>query len=672
MTPMRKKNWGILFGGVLFLALVGTADAAGSVALGPHAGATLSLNSIFTDHMILQRNVPVRIYGSGTINRKTVTVSFKGQTQKTVVRNGVWEVWLDPMKAETKGQVLTVSTHRESLSLRDILVGDIWVLGGQSNMEYPFHQFAKLLPVVHQANDPRIRICYVDWAKKAPSQTGVPQPRLQNPELRFSQWAPCVYPGADANQQALINNFSPAGYFFAVNLLAYTDVPVGLIQASRGATKAQMWVPEGTLERFPELKCYSDEDDPDTSYLYNSVIYPIQKFTVFGVLWYQGESDSQQPKPYADLFPRLVQTWRESWGTELPFIFASLSSYHTDVDSWPYLRESQAQALSLPKTGMIMTYDIGNYGYIHPQDKQAVGYRFFMKARDVAYGENIISSGPVFDRLTLENSNAVIQFENVGAGLRTQTVSMPEDREETAVITMGSNTLAGFTICGADHKFFPAEAEITGADRVTLHCPDVKAPLAVRYGWASFTLANLFNREGFPAEVFRTDDFPVPSYYVSPKKGVPVTENSPVRGEQMDVVKKGGETSVIPVQQGGQNGWRMDDPALSSMYFDVPGTAFSNGAASRVQLTVVYFDEGLGIFNLKYDSSDASVHVNNSPDGVWKVGGRVKLTDTKTWKSCTFDLNDARFSKRCNGHDLRLDQLPQGFTLGNICIRKTI
>lgn len=638
------------------------------VLLGILAGQAASLNHLFTDDMVLQRNKPVRIYGAADTKDESITVSFGNQTKKTEARDGFWDVWLEPMEADEKGQTLTVEGAGTSVSIENILVGDVWLLTGQSNMARPFKAYAGLAPIVREADHPQIRIAYVDPPER-PRVTKESQPLLEEPVLRHTKWYPCVYEGAEEEARKLLNDLSPPGYFFATNLMDRIDVPIGLVMACRGATKALWWTPEGVPEQFPELQRYVDEDDPDASYLYNAVIHPVRKFTVRGILWYQGEGDNALPEEYGALFPHMIDAWRRALDEKVPFLFASLSSYGFQTESWPYVRESQAKALTLPKTGMIMTYDVGDYADIHPADKQTVGYRFYMKAREVVYGEDIISSGPVYDHFSVNGDQAVVSFRNVGGGLVTKEVSMPKNREKTEFITVEADQLAGFEVCGPDRVFYPADAEIRGKDTVIVRNENVNSPVAVRYAWASFALANLFNKEGFPAEVFRTDHFPVPRYAPLVTTGKTVAENDPDWGQPMTIARKHGESSVAPVMREWRAGWQIDKPRFSMMYFSAPDPSFAEGAEPRIQLTVVYFDEGDGSFFLKYDSSDPSVRAGKNPPGVWKWGAVVKLTGTQTWKACTFDIQDAFLAGRCHGEDLRLDNLPEGIVIGDVYIK---
>ena len=489
-------------------------------------GATL--NPIFTSGMVLQRDAKVRVYGEGK-DGEMVTIAFKGQTKNAKVEKGSWEVFLDPMKADSAGAEMVLASPGVTNHLAGILVGDVWVLGGQSNMYRGFEAFPTLKEDMEKMNEPLIRIFFVD-------------PNIKNAEQRTTHfktrldlgWTPAVYSG-DEQVQEFLKGLSPAGYFFACNLVKGKQVPVGLIMACLGSTQAQNWTPQEVLQNNPALTQYFDADKdikPDarrpymahTCWLYNGVVYPITRFTIKGVLWYQGESNAKQAENYRILFPEMIKAWRRDWNQgDFPFIFAQLASYDGVGwdklgSSWAVVRESQSAALNLPNTGMITLIDAGEAKDIHPASKQTAGYRFYMKARQVAYGEDIIASGPVFSSAKKEGDALRITFKNVGEGLVLRQVSMPKNKtssDETKnnpVIWLRSpaDQLVGFTICGADQKFVPAKTEIVSKDSVLVRSTEVSDPVAVRYAWANFSLANLYNKEGFPAEPFRTDKFDLP------------------------------------------------------------------------------------------------------------------------------------------------------------------
>jgi sialate O-acetylesterase len=481
-----------------------------------------SLNPIFTSEMVLQRNTKVRVYGEGG-DGEQVTIVFKGQTKSAKVENGAWEVFLDPMQADCTGSEMVFSSRDGTVRLNGILVGDVWVLGGQSNMYRGLSSYPLLKDRMENMNEPMIRIFFVD-----PNIPRTDQ-RTTRFKTRFGMgWTAAVY-GVNEKTQDFLKGLSPAGYFFACNLAKGKQVAVGIIMACLGATAAQNWTPREVLQEDLALHQYLEADKaiaPNTnrphmaytSWLYNGVVYPVTRFAIKGVLWYQGESNAKQAENYRILFPAMIKAWRRDWGQgDFPFVFAQLASY--DGSSWAIVRESQCAALALPNTGMITLVDAGDAGDIHPSDKETAGYRFYMKARQVAYGEDIVASGPVFSHVQQAGDSMRITFGNVGEGLAVRQVSMPGKRAPTAEteddsitrLYSSSDRLAGFTICGADRRFVPAEAEIVSVDSILVRSSDVPNPVAVRYAWANFCLANLYSEAGLPAEPFRTDRFELPS-----------------------------------------------------------------------------------------------------------------------------------------------------------------
>jgi len=482
-------------------------------------------NKFFSSYMVLQRDVPVRIYGEDTSGEK-VKVSFSGQSVETVAKNGKWEVLLEAMPADAEGKSLILQSGGKKHELKDILVGDVWVLGGQSNMYRGFRAYPKLAEVPKKANHPFIRIVGIDPDIKKTSEP------VDHFEFRYGiAWKRAVYED-DEQTAKILDNFSPAGYYFGEKLQKHIQAPVGLVMACLGATKAECWTPREVIAKDPRLHFHFEADrdiKPDnetphrshTSWLYNGVVHPITKFTIKGVLWYQGESNARTAEPYRILLPHMIVAWRAAWGQgDFPFLFAQLASYgNVKWDStgtaWALLRESQTYGLSLPNTGMITLLDAGEFEDIHPQNKDIVGERFLMKARDVAYGQDVISSGPVYDSMTVDGSSVVVTFKNVGQGLECRKVSMPENKTSTPetkndpkpMLSSRDGKVEGFVLCGADENFMEAEAEIINENQVILRSDVIKEPKQVRYGWENFTLANVYNKEGFPAEPFRTDSF---------------------------------------------------------------------------------------------------------------------------------------------------------------------
>jgi sialate O-acetylesterase len=260
-------------------------------------------------------------------------------------------------------------------------------------------------------------------------------------------------------------------------------------------------------------------DNPNvTTVLYNGMIAPLIPFAIKGAIWYQGESNAGASKVYQTLFPTMITDWRTRWGEgDFPFIWVQLANYDPHPapgnnpvqtsDGWPGLREAQSMTLKLPSTGQAVIIDIGQVNDIHPKDKADVGARLALAARHVAYGEDLVFSGPTLDSMKVDGDKVHITFKNVGSGL---TIAAAPSTQLSVPQVAAADHVEGFSIAGADHKFVWATAEIDG-DSVTVSSPDVHDPQAVRYAWANNPKANLYNKEGLAASPFRTDNWGNPA-----------------------------------------------------------------------------------------------------------------------------------------------------------------
>lgn len=481
--------------------------------------ADLRIAGVFTDHAVLQRDQAAQIWGWGDPNER-VTVTFATQTKPaTANANGKWMVKLDSMPASAEGRELVVqSTNKDRQSkISDVLVGDVWLCSGQSNMHF--------------------RMKTVENAEKEIAAADHPNLRFLTVEHQFDQkpcedikgtWKP-VSPGTAADCSAV-------AYYFGRDLLQQKGVPIGLLISSVGGTRIESWMRAETLTAtgesrsliekwskvspgefqsiatvYREFQRQRDEVHPLAvkeakakgqplppepkmpgqrchdcpSALHNGMIAPIESYAIRGAIWYQGESNSSQPASYEKLLPAMIADWRRVWGSELPFLFVQLAPYR---DTHPAFREAQHRIWQkTPHTAMAVTTDVGDGGNIHPIRKQPVGERLALAARALSYGEKLEYSGPVFEKLKVDGSRAIVSFTHVGQGLMAR-----------------GDSLEGFTLAGTDGKFLPAQAMIEGAT-VVVTSEEVSKPVAVRYGWAKMPDVNLFNREGLPAAPFRTD-----------------------------------------------------------------------------------------------------------------------------------------------------------------------
>ncbi len=506
-----------------------------------HASAAVKPNPLFTDGAVLQRGQNVPVWGTANDGEK-VTVEFGGQKVSTTAAQGKWSVTLKPLTAG--GPFKMTVTGENIVTVDHLLVGEVWVCSGQSNMEWKFAAAHNAKEEGPKAKFPHIRMFTV--TKKTAAK---PQAEAQG------KWVECA--------PETVGGFSAVGYFFARDLHQKLGVPVGMIHSSWGGTPAQAWTSVEGFGNAPELKGYVDgaksllagydaaaaayparqaayaeakkEWDetvgknfneankvwnvasaaakaagqaqppkptpaspqpkppvsPDGSSgqpttLYNGMIAPLVPYAIKGAIWYQGESNAKQAKQYRTLFPALIADWRAKWKQgDFPFFFVQIAPHKTQP---PEIREAQFLTLAKVKNvAMAVTTDVGNAGDIHPTQKMPVGQRLALAARALTYGEKIEYSGPLYAAMKAAGDKISISFTHVGGGL------VAKDGE-----------LKGFTIAAADGKFVAAKAVISG-DQVIVSGEGVADPKAVRYGWANVPEVNLFNKEGIPASPFRTD-----------------------------------------------------------------------------------------------------------------------------------------------------------------------
>ncbi len=450
--------------------------------------ANVLVSPLFTANAVLQRETTVPVWGSAAPGEK-VTVTFTGQNQETVAdSSGRWEVRLTPMPANARG-TLTVR-GKNTVELTNVVTGDVWLCAGQSNMGLKVSDATNGPTEVAAANQPDIRQFHL------PEN---PKPETETDAGLKTVWQP-------ANPQTA-GDFSAVGYFFAREIQAALDVPVGLINCSVGGAPIQSWMAVDVLETFPGYHQVLNQlrlnPNPPVSAtllparLYNGMIHPLIRYRIKGALWYQGEgnagSGAHGAQEYTDLQCRLIESWRKDWNLgDFPFYFVQLPnwSYPGDASqkSWAFFREGQANCLKTPNTGMIVTLDIGDSGSLHPKNKQAVGYRLALVARAATYHQPVAASGPVMSGSTVEKNVVRVRFDYAEGGLMVLSGASP----------------SGFEIAGPDGKFFPATA-VMNHDAVLVSSPEVPSPAYVRYAWANNPSVNLCNDAGLPAAPFRTD-----------------------------------------------------------------------------------------------------------------------------------------------------------------------
>ncbi|MFZ4764077.1 MAG: sialate O-acetylesterase [Roseimicrobium sp.] len=523
------------------------------------AHADVKLPAVFTDHLVLQRGKPVAVWGTADAAEE-ITVSFADQSKKaTAGKDGSWKASLDKLEASAEPRELKVKGKNE-IVLKDVLVGEVWICSGQSNMQWTVSASLNSQQEIAAATFGNIRLFSVPRVPEDAPQKDIKQPQ---------PWQVC--------SPETVGGFSAVGYFFGRELHKTLNVPIGLINTSWGGTRAEAWTSKPALEAVPTckaiitsweefLKTYdvaqakaqheaaanlqkekiakikeenakpgatqqpvpqgmrAFEDQTKSQHrpavFFNGMIAPLVPYAVKGAIWYQGESNQRRAVQYQTLLPTMIKDWRKQWGDDFSFYTVQLAGFGNGrtwpqpvgaEDTWAELQWAQFLTATKPKfnAGIAIANDIGEERDIHPKNKQEVGRRLALQALVKDYGKkDILSGGPIFAGGTTEGARIVVNFSN-GSGLKAR----------------DGGDLKGFIICGEDKVWKPAKAKVfAGRPQVHVWNDEIKAPIAARYAWAAWSPeANLVNKDGLPAGCFRTDKFDLST------KGVenPFNENAP-------------------------------------------------------------------------------------------------------------------------------------------------
>ena len=465
--------------------------------------ADVMVSKVFGDHMVLQQKAPIRVWGTADAG-EAVTVSFGGKSAKTTAaKEGTWRVDLPALSADGKAHTMTVK-GQNTIELKDILLGEVWICSGQSNMEWPVNRSLNAKEEIAAADHPEIRLFNV------PGHVANPDP--QN-EAR-GQWQIC--------SPETIPGFSAAGYFFGRELQKELNVPIGLVGTNWGGTRIEPWTPPVGFKAVPDLKDYVENLEAISKarkeggeaakpkggavQIYNGMVHALTPLSVRGAIWYQGESNANDGLRYDYLKEALVKGWRSVFeNDDLSFYWVQLANFQKPDDKpegggWGPVREGQRRALRLPKTGMAVIIDIGNAKDIHPKNKQDVGKRLALLALAKDYNKDVVSSGPLYKGMKKEGSKIRVSFDHVGSGLMTGEKKGLDPVKETKAAE-----LARFSIQDKAGKWYWAKAKIDGETVVVWH-DEVKSPQHVRFGYESNPVGiNFYNKEGLPASPFTTD-----------------------------------------------------------------------------------------------------------------------------------------------------------------------
>jgi len=479
-------------------------------------GAQVTLPTILTSHMVVQRDLPVHVWGMAAPGEE-VRVSFRGESRTTKAGElGRWSVYLTPSAAggpfqmTVQGEPATRNAE-PTITLDDVLVGDVWLASGQSNMEFRMHQTNTAAADLPRAANPRIRLLLIKQNAAEYAQD----------DAETGGWV--------TSSPETARDFSAVAWYFAREIEQREQVPVGIIDSSWGGTMAESWtrmaalaedaslspvffsqgrmddrqsdalLEEARRQKLRDQAKATSQPEPQfgwtpplvnwaPSQIYNGMIAPLTRMPIRGVIWYQGESNSiieRQPALYHRLFRTLIEDWRRQWGEgDFPFFYVQIANFKsTPIEDWATLRNQQLKTLDVANTAMAVTIDLGDPDNVHPTNKLDVGLRLARAARAISYGEKIEYSGPLFRQATPEGIAIRIWFDHA-KGLAAK-----------------GGELTGFEVAGVDGIFAPATAKIEG-ETVVASSPSVPDPLQVRYGWANSPQCNLYNAEGLPASPF--------------------------------------------------------------------------------------------------------------------------------------------------------------------------
>ncbi len=462
--------------------------------------ADVRLAAVLGSNMVMQRHTDAKLWGWAEPGEEvTVSACWKSSSKTKAGDDGQWLVKIKTPKAGGP-HTLTIE-GKNTIVLENILIGEVWLASGQSNMEMPLvdvsnsytgiKDSAKEIAAAHY---PEIRLFQVgNFSSKEPLDDVGPGIAMYGVPESNCKWKAC--------SSETVPTFSSTAYFFARKLHKELGIPVGIINSTWGGTRAEAWTPAAGLEKLGytnDLKWAVDNpQDPSKkgpTRLYNGMIHPLRNFTIKGAIWYQGEGNSWIANKYHDLFSTMITRWRAAWSQgDFPFYYAQIAPFKYGQENLSqYLREAQMKTLSLKNTGMAVTMDIADLSDIHPKNKQEVGRRLALWALAKDYGKtDIVYSGPLYKSMKIEGDKIWISFDCAGSGLK----------------TMDGNDVSHLIIAGTDKNFVEAKGVIDG-NTVVVSADGVTKPVSVRYGWSNTAEPNLANKEGLPASSFRTDDWP--------------------------------------------------------------------------------------------------------------------------------------------------------------------
>jgi sialate O-acetylesterase len=535
--------------------------------------------SPFTDHMVLQRSKPILLWGTAAPSSSLTIQLGDHKARVSSGADGSWQATLEPFSAGGP-YTLTANAGTDTATVSDVLIGDVWLCSGQSNLQFGLGECndgAAMMTINH----PKLRLGRVGQAWTGTAQT--------TSKINWTAATP-------ENEKS----FSAVACFFAHELQtdpAMANVPIGLLEDCLGGTVIESWLPKQALSGFDPKELQSSMFGIGPTLLYNAMIAPLGPSTFKGVIWYQGEGNGGEPERYAKLLPSLFQTWREQFhDPALPFLVVQLPDFAPDWGGvyWQWIRESQAKAVAAtPNTAIAITLNTNDGWNLHPQGKHEIGRRLALLARQEVYKEKIVGSGPKFKSARADGSRLIVTFDTNGDGLASS-----------------NGSVEGFMIAGEDGKYRLADAVIDG-NTVTLHSDEVSSPTTVRYAWAGVPLATLTNRSGLPAAPFRTDSLPISKGQGEPQRQ-PAGFTFKNSDYQIEVSGEGRVTSLVAHYQ----------QFLSNASGKWGGTTIQNRTLEQLKL--------IGPETIACSNNEASFTIDLNPNGmVWTIKNMNAKDDAK-------------------------------------------
>ena len=629
--------------------------------------AEVRFDPVFTDNMVIQQGMPIRIFGTESVQDSKIKISLGDKSVNVVPdETGYWEAVFRPMKGGFERYTIQseVKYNREKIyrEIKNVYIGDVWLCAGQNNMDAPISKFPSVQSSLSEVSNNGLRFAVI---RKGLSAT--PSDVLKYDHATEQKWQPC-WPNR------FLWEFSAMAYFFGDKVSYKTKVPVGVVEVTLNAP-IEAWIPkeEYLAAGFNEktVKNRNGSTSPESSsVVYNGMVHPLTKMNVKGILWSHGHANSLRPMVYEKQLKTLISSWRKRFNNpELPFFVAQTAPHKgnsTDKsgESLAWLREAQAKVLSIPNTGLVVLTDAGEYTDAVTQDQRKAGERFALWAQKLNR-KSIRAMGPTIKKATPQNNSLVLEFSNVEKGLKTARVVLnkapgKDPGTDPGAAIAEEKEVRGFQIAGKNGVFHPATAKISGS-RIQLSSKAVRHPIYARYAWSNFPVVNVFNSYDIPMVPFRTDRLPPPSFDGSfSTSAVNLTTAS---GEQMElIVSENYKTRTENIGDGRGILFKKVKRDISAL-FSIDAAEFQRGNSPKTEVTVVFFDKDPGYLTINYDSSEES---NKGS----KLAGKIKMAGTNKWKYAKFSVDDAFFGKRLSGADLMISTTNSDIILSGVFLDK--